>query len=185
MTNIVFVVGEAATGKSTLAQKLSDELVLPLLSKDKLKVILFDALGWKDREWSKAIGKACYELLDHLIEEELKSGNSLIIESTFNPSISNPQFQALQNKYKFNAVQIYCHADDAVIIQRFKARAMVDERHVSHIEGEEGLSDLMKRLKDKQASTLDLQGRVINVDTTDFGDVDYAQIITEVAKYVH
>ena len=59
------------TGKTTLAKKISEELNLPLISKDNLKVMLFDALGWKDREWSEKIGNVCYKIMDHVVEAQL------------------------------------------------------------------------------------------------------------------
>ena len=56
------VTGPPGAGKSTLAEYLARELCLPLISKDGIKEILFDTLGWHDREWSKKLGHASFEL---------------------------------------------------------------------------------------------------------------------------
>jgi hypothetical protein len=37
---------------------LSQELRLPLVSKDSIREELFDRLGWKDRKWAQELGKA-------------------------------------------------------------------------------------------------------------------------------
>jgi predicted kinase len=178
--DLILVIGESATGKTTLANKLSESLKLPVFTKDSLKVILFDNLGWKDREWSREIGKASIDILDYIIEENLKAGNSLIIENVFHPKWANPKFKKWQEQYGFKAVQVMCYADDKVIIERFKERAALDSRHVSHAEGEQGLSDLRTRLRDKVSVTLDIAGEVIKVDTSDFNAVDSDKIIEQV-----
>jgi 2-phosphoglycerate kinase len=175
--NLIFVVGESATGKTTLANKIALELSLPVFSKDSLKVILFDNLGWKDRQWSKEVGKASIDILDYIIEENLKVGNSLVIENVFHPKWANPKFQKWQAEYNFNAVQVLCYADDGVVIERFKERAMLDSRHTSFVEGQEGLRDLQTRLQDKTSVTLDLKGRIIKVDTSDFNNVEDKEIL--------
>lgn len=178
--NIIFVIGESATGKTTLANKIASDLSLPLFSKDTLKTILFDNLGWKDRQWSKEVGKASIDILDYIIEEHLKADNSLVIENVFHPKFANPKFQEWQSKYNFKAIQVLCHADDEVIIKRFKDRAMSDSRHVSYVEGSEGLKDLQTRLQDKTSVTLDLEGEVIKVDTSDFTKIDDKNILEQV-----
>ena len=44
---IVLVNGPPGAGKSTLALRLADELMLPLLMRDQIKEVLFDTLGCK------------------------------------------------------------------------------------------------------------------------------------------
>jgi predicted kinase len=57
-TPIVVVCGPPASGKTTLARAIADDLRLPLLSKDAVKEVLFDALGSGDRAWSLRVGLA-------------------------------------------------------------------------------------------------------------------------------
>jgi predicted kinase len=78
---LILVLGMPGSGKTTLATRLSKELTLPLISKDDIKVMLFDVYGWKDREWSKMAGQASYEIMDYFIIEQLRVGNSIIVES--------------------------------------------------------------------------------------------------------
>ncbi len=42
--------GPPASGKTTLASILAQRLKLPLFSKDQLKELLFEILGWGERE---------------------------------------------------------------------------------------------------------------------------------------
>jgi hypothetical protein len=57
--------------------------------KDDIKEILFDSLGWHDREWSKRAGKTTCALMDYVIEGQLKAGHSIIIESPYDPVFQN------------------------------------------------------------------------------------------------
>ena len=49
----VIITGPPASGKTSLGIKLVTELKLPFIFKDGIKELLFDSLGWKDRDWSK------------------------------------------------------------------------------------------------------------------------------------
>ena len=60
---IIIVTGRPAAGKSTFAKWLSQELKLPLVSKDSIREALFERLGWKDRSWAHEPGKASVELI--------------------------------------------------------------------------------------------------------------------------
>lgn len=169
------------SGKTTLAKKLATELSLPLISKDDMKVMLFDVYGWKDREWSKLAGQASYAIMDYFIMEQLRAGHSLIVESPFNPEFANAKFRKWQEEYGARFVQVYCYANANVIRQRFKERAASDSRHVSSIEGEQGLRDLDGHIQ-RGVEPLDIGGTVIKVDSTDFSKVDEAGVIEQLRE---
>lgn len=178
---IVLILGLPGAGKTTLGKKIADELHLPFISKDDIKVRLFDVYGWKDREASKQAGIASFRIMDYFTEEQIKHGNSLILESTFNPIYDNARFQAWQKEYGVRYVQIYCYADADIVRQRFAERAKNDDRHVSAIEGNEGLQVLENYIQ-QGFKPLNIDSTIIKVDTTDFSTVDEAGIIKQVAR---
>ena len=57
-TPIVIVTGPPASGKSTLALRLADDLALPSITKDGIKETLLDAAGEVGVEESKRLGRA-------------------------------------------------------------------------------------------------------------------------------
>jgi predicted kinase len=81
---LVVISGLPASGKTTLARRLAAEMRLPLVGRDDIKERLFESLGWSDREWSKRLGGASWDLLYWFVETQLAAGQSCVIESNFN-----------------------------------------------------------------------------------------------------
>ena len=71
--------GRPAAGKSTLAKWLAKELKLPIISKDSIREVLFDQLGWQDRDWAKRLGRVSIDLMFYFAQTQLESGRSIII----------------------------------------------------------------------------------------------------------
>jgi hypothetical protein len=85
----VLVNGFPGTGKTTVAKQLSQRFRLPLLSKDVFKELMFDALGWSDKDWSLRVSAATHRIMDNIIDEELKISHSLIVEANFKPTLDS------------------------------------------------------------------------------------------------
>jgi predicted kinase len=128
---LVVVTGPPASGKTTVAEALARELGLPLVAKDAIKEPLFDALGIGDREWSRALGRAAFELLFARVAAELRAGRPVIAEANFEVDTAPSAFAALP---PFRLVQIHCSAPAEVLVSRFRARA--GTRHAGHLDGE-------------------------------------------------
>ena len=65
MKRLVYVSGAPGAGKSSLAAPLAAELGFALITKDRIKETLHDALGAPepDLAWSRRLGAAAMELL--------------------------------------------------------------------------------------------------------------------------
>jgi len=176
---IIIVTGRPAAGKSTLAKWLSQELKLPLVSKDSIREELFDRLGWKDRKWAQDLGKAGVDMMFYFAQAELEVGHSLIMDNSFYPPVSTPRFQALKAKYHAESIQIVCNSDRETLFHRFKTRADAGNRHPGHGD-QDVLEELYTNLADNSSSILEIGGTVIEVDTTDFSKIDYQEILKQV-----
>lgn len=60
---LILISGFSCTGKTTLAKLIAKRYSLPLIGRDDIKESLYNSLGYKDREWSKKLGIASYDLL--------------------------------------------------------------------------------------------------------------------------
>lgn len=176
---LVIVTGPPASGKTTLGRTLATRLRMPFLYKDGIKETLFDTLGWSDREWSRKLGVATYALLFHLLEMELAAGRSLVVESNFDAQRSAPSFLSLRERYGFRPVQVCCVAEGAVLLERCRSRATSDGRHPGHDELA-NMAELEPILLRGRLDPLPLGGPIVEVDTTDFAQVDAEAITREV-----
>ncbi|HSI20747.1 MAG TPA: AAA family ATPase [Verrucomicrobiae bacterium] len=180
---ILVISGHPATGKTFLGKKIATELAIPMVSKDGLKEILFDTLGWSDREWSKKLGMASMRLLDSILLAHLEAKQPLIIESNFKPEFENERFRGYAETYGAEFIQILCWANGDVLSKRFHERVASGERHPGHVDGQNP-DEFKKILEEGKSATLDIPGKVIEVDTTDFAQVDYAGLIQQVRKEI-
>lgn len=180
---IIIVTGKPATGKSTLANWLSKELKLPLVSKDLIREILFERLGWKDRPWAQLLGRASVDMMFYFAETELETGNSIILDNSFNPDMSNSRFQELKARHKADSIQVVCNSDRETLFGRFKTRAKNDNRHPGHGDGDV-LDKLYENLANEDPLILDIGGKIIEVDTTRFEEVDYQAILEQVILFL-
>ncbi|WKZ46474.1 MAG: AAA family ATPase [Anaerolineales bacterium] len=180
---IVIVTGRPAAGKSTLAKWLSQELKLPFVSKDNIREILFERLGWKDRPWAQLLGRASVDLMFYFAAAELGVGNSIIMDNSFHPPISTPRFQELKQKFNADSIQIICNSSKEILFERFKSRFETGNRHPGHGDNDV-LDELYKNLADEKSQTLDIGGLIIEIDTTDFEKIDYQGILNQMKLFL-
>jgi predicted kinase len=172
---LIVISGLPCTGKTTLGRWLAGQLNLPLFSKDAFKEMLFDTVGWSNREWSKKLSRASNTILLHLVETLLGAGISAIVESNFDPVLDAPHLRDLLEHSGVRVVQVYCTALPEVIEARFQQRVETATRHPGHVDATY-LPDLRQLAFSLEQQPLDLGGVLIKLDTT-VGDVDYAGLL--------
>jgi predicted kinase len=176
---LLIIHGLPASGKTTLAKWLAHKLGWPIIHKDDVKEILFETLGWSDRAWSRKLGVATIELLYHVVELQLMAGASFMVECNFKPELASPRMREILGKANARSVQVLCHADGRVRLQRFIER----QRHAGHADGEVTMG-LAEAWAAEWLAPLVLGGPVIEVDTTDLGRVDYEAVLRQVNEHV-
>lgn len=180
---LVIFTGLPGTGKTSLSQKIAQRLPLPLVAKDTIKEIMFDELGWSNKEWSAKLALATFRIMDYVIEQQLRGGNSLIAESNFIPSLANTKFQRWGEVYGCRFVQVVCLTDAPELVRRVHERSLSD-RHPGHLDrgtvaGHEAA--LRQRLLNGEDQPLDLPGEVIKVNTTDFSKVNVHSLAAQIS----
>ncbi len=180
---IIIISGPPCTGKTTLGQRIATEFRLPFIYKDGIKEHLFDTLGWNDREWSKKLGFATYALLDYFMEVQLRAGVSFIVESNFAPESGTQTFLKLKALYDFEPFQIQCHTEGTVLFQRFKDRAKAGIRHPGHVDTST-FDEFKEGLLRGKLDALDIGGTLYEIDTTNFGDIDYAAMFEAIRRAI-
>lgn len=173
---VIIISGLSGTGKTRLGRYFSEKLSIPFLNKDTFKEIMFDEIGWKDREWSKKVGAASYKIMYSVAEEMMRGGISFVLESNFRAEVDGEKLRLLKAKYDYKMVEVMCKANGPVLFDRFKKRAESGERHPGHVD-HLCYEEQEKRLLAGKAKPLEV-GRLIEIDTTDWNKVSYEEILT-------
>ena len=106
----ILIAGVPASGKTTFAAWLSQETGIPYLSKDEIKEILFDTLGFRCREEKVALGKAAEEILYHFAKSQLCVGQPFILENNFDDASQKDIVAILEavNHFLNDKVSTFC-----------------------------------------------------------------------------
>ena len=160
------ITGAPASGKTTLARELAERLSLPVLSKDRIKETLFDAL---DDVRTDALGNASFQLLMELIGDFARRSGAFVVEN----AIRTGDGPALQRRLAgADVLHIHCDATHATLCARIGKRAASGERHPGHRH-----ADLLTSRETYVAPQV--CNDVLNVRTDDFGSPQYHAGVAE------
>ncbi len=149
---LVYISGAPGSGKTSIAAPLATELGYGLLSKDRIKETLHDALGAPepDLAWSRWLGGAAMELLWALAAD----APAIVIEANFRPysEYERTKLSSLATQ----PVEVHCACPPELALQRYNARVT----HPVHV---------LTTLKPEAMAEYDRPvgiGTLITVDTT-------------------
>lgn len=194
----IIVTGMPAAGKSTMAEAISKKLKLPVISKDAIKELLFDHVGFQSREGKVNLGIASMQIMYYVADQLMRTGQSFILENNFESS-SEHEMKALLEKYQYPVLTMTLTGDYHTIYQRFLKRESSPDRHRGHVVNdcypEKKESDSNERkvtsisyenyvhgVKRRGFDTFSVGGRQIKVDTTDFSQIDMEELLSQIAE---
>ncbi len=194
----ILVTGIPASGKSRMADYFAERLDIPVISKDTIKELLFDDVGFCGREEKVRLGIAAMDIMYYFAGQLMQRKRPFVLENNFE-DVSRKKLMELLDTYNYTAVTVRLTGDYKKIFERFEKRDRSPERHRGHVvndrypepEGHLGenhtvlnyegyLSGIEKRGYDRFAAI----GPVIVVDTTDFSRVDYERVLREVEEQI-
>jgi predicted kinase len=179
---VVVITGIPCTGKTTLGRRIAAEFSLPLVTKDGLKEVLFDSLGSKDRQWSRKLSLASFNLIFYVMDLLLQAGRSHIVEGNFTAGDHAARLLDLQRRHPFRPFQILCVADDRVIRQRLQSRAESGLRHPGHLD-RLLMAEFDQLISGGQNNPLEIGGELLEVDTTETAAASSQAILAAVRAF--
>lgn len=189
----ILVCGMPAAGKSYMARQLSDILGIPMFSKDDIKELLYDTVGFSCREGKVALGVGAMEIMYYAAGQVLSRGRSVILENNFETA-SIPGLKKLLERYRCQSVTVELTGEASVIYRRFLARDVSPERHRGHVvntcypepPGQAAnykpisLEQFVDGFTKRGMMGFDIGGPRIVVDVTDFQRVDCTAVAEQV-----
>ena len=169
-----------------------------MLSKDSIKEMLFDDLGFHSRAEKVQLGTAAMHILYYAAAQLMKVGKPFILENNFEDA-SIPGIMALLETHHYTAVTVRLTGDPEVIYRRFAARDLSDTRHRGHVVNgcypeppgapletptrksyEQFLDDIAAR----GYTRFQANGPVLEVDVTDLSELDFPRLMGSLTGFV-
>lgn len=160
---LVVIQGAPGAGKTTLARRLKQDLALPILGKDDIKELLFETIPQSDRDFSRLQGAVAFDMLYAFAKRFLSQGSSVVIEGAFWTDISRKEIQNILDETNAEALELFCHVDEAVRQMRFEQRVIDGSRHSAHMDTDK---DIARPISDRSYEKLNLGG-CIEIDTSE------------------
>ena len=178
---LIIVSGPSSSGKTTLAHSIAHKFNLALITKDSLKEILFDTIGWKDREWSKKLGSASFAIMHYFLDSLMATGQSIIIEGNFKTEFESQHLKPRLKQFDYKAVQVMCQCDGKILFDRFQKRSESGQRHPGHCDTG-NYDELKDSLLVGKYPPLDIDSKNIIFDSTDLNHLDYSSVFDQIAS---
>ena len=183
MAKVILIHGPSAAGKSFLAKRMTEELRLPLFSKDSFKEVLFEYIDIpKTVEETQKYGMAALELSWEIIEQLARSESAFIYEANIS-SRSHDFFDRVQLEYKLSIFEIIVTAESSVLEKRTSKRVESGSRHAGHLDNLRN-NEVYSNNIELHSATLNSQAVLRFVDTTIIDDQQYRSLISEVDQFI-
>jgi predicted kinase len=180
---LILLQGRPAAGKTSIGKEIAKQLQMPFFSKDTVKETMFDAFGTSNGssiDWSQKIGAVSFEVTYAVIEEVLLSGNSCVVETAWIPSFAEEKIIKILESTSSKFIQVYCFCDEGIREKRFQLRANSD-RHPAHMDSLR-IKEEKRSIEDKHPK-LNIDGGAIDIDTTNFEQVNIPELVSKIKSF--
>ena len=158
---LIVIQGAPGVGKTTLLEKLRQDITMPMLGKDEIKEFLFDTIPQSDREFSRIQGGASFDML----------------EGAFMTKFASGAIQKILDDTGAQYLEVFCFVDEAVRQERFRVRSESGNRHVAHMDG---VATELPR-DDHPYMAINIGDR-IDIDTAELTEEIYQHVVSEIKR---
>lgn len=191
----ILVTGIPAAGKSTMAAFLAEYFGLPVISKDRIKELMYDSIGFRSREEKVKLGIASMNIMYYMATQLMKSNQPFILENNFEKISREPLLEILE-KYSYTAITVRLTGNYSKIYERFVERNNSSDRHRGHIVNDSypektpdrfvkpiSFENFVNGIIDRGMDSFVANGPQIVIDTTDFNKVHLETLIKKINDY--
>lgn len=130
MKRLIVITGDLASGKTTLADKLSTRLGIPVFEKDLIKESLCDVFGFASREENLKLSKASMDQMLNTFKQLAIVGNDVILEANWRHN-QLVDIKKVADEYGYTSCLLLVTGDDKLLFERFVLRSPT--RHKAHM----------------------------------------------------
>ncbi|MDL2293663.1 ATP-binding protein [Ruminococcaceae bacterium OttesenSCG-928-D13] len=194
MSCCILIAGMPASGKTTFAASLSKALDLPMVSKDRIKELMYDHIGYTTHAEKVKLSTAATGVLYYFAESLMRTGRPFILENNFE-NVTKPGLQRLLEEYRYRPVTVRFGGDVRVIYERYLAREQTAGRHGGHRASNAWppqnagvlavpltMEDFVAGVAQRGIAEFTVGGEEILVDAADFTRVSYEDITAQVRR---
>ena len=199
MKKIILIAGYPATGKTYMSEMLIEKFKskrIMYFAQDQVKEMLYDAIGFANNEEKKILVEYAREIFYKIAMMSVSKNEYLILDYPF--SHKQKEFlNSLKEDYELDFLTIRLVGNLKTLYERRKKRDLQGNRNRGHIlemyYGNEtydetnypwSFEDYEKNcLKSDYANFK--YGQLIEVDVTNYGEIDYELIISKVENFLN
>ena len=181
MKKLLLVMGDLATGKSTFANILSRRYDVNVLSKDSIKEVLGDTIGFANREENLKLSKATMELMFFMFSEFSKLGKNLILESNFH-KVDLERLHQMAHKYNYDVLTLVLRGDVEILHKRYLHRIQYENRHPVHLSTTLDIFEDFKGYTEYSRKE-EVLGNVITIDASEFSYQDDTLLLAKIDDF--
>lgn len=191
----ILVTGIPAAGKSTMAAFLAEHFGLPVISKDKIKELMYDDIGFCSREEKVKLGIASMNIMYYMATQLMKNNQPFILENNFEKISREPLLEILE-RYSYTAITVTLTGNYSKIYERFVERNDSPDRHRGHVVNDRypektpnkdvkpiSYENFVNGIIDREMDSFVANGPHIVMDTTDFNKIHIETLIKKINSY--
>jgi len=182
---LLVVGGIPGAGKTSLAEKLSQDLGFAYINKDGILEQLWESFNWQgDQSEIPVFRQATFDLLYYFTEQIGRVNQSIIIEANFDNIVHSPVIIDLAKKTDFKIIYLHCHSESEIAFQRFKQRHENGHRHPLH-PTRRTYQQYHKAFIAGRDERLKLPGQTLEIDLSDFSKFDYLRTLRKIKSLIN
>ena len=182
MKKLLLTMGDLATGKSTFAKVLSRRYDVNFFSKDMIKEVLGDTVGFSNREENLKLSKATMELMFFVFCEFAKLDKGLILESNFHTA-ELERLHQLASENGYEVLTLVLRGEVELLHKRYLNRMNNENRHPVHLST---TLDIFEHFKGytEYSRTEEIPGNIIEICANDFSYQSDEQILQSIDEFM-
>lgn len=182
MRKLLLIMGDLAAGKSTFANILSQRYKVALFSKDTIKEILGDTIGFSNREENLKLSHAAVELMIFFFSQMAKLNKNLILESNFHTS-ELERLHTLARENGYEVLTLVIRGNVEIMYKRYMNRKNHENRHPVHLSTTLDVYEDFKKCAE-QAQKEVIPGKILTICADDFSYQNDESILKKIDAFM-